>query len=43
VGRANVLCSLNRHLFNSAVRDYCRERGVLVVNDLELLALLRST
>jgi putative PIN family toxin of toxin-antitoxin system len=42
VGRADVLCTLNRHFFGSQVRNYCRERGVLVSNDLDLLALLRS-
>ena len=42
VGRADVLCTLNRHFFSSAVRGYCRERGVLVASDLEVLALLRQ-
>ena len=42
VGRADALCTLNRHFFHSAVRDYCRERGVLVVSDLDLLDLLRK-
>jgi putative PIN family toxin of toxin-antitoxin system len=42
VGRANVLCTLNRHFYDPSVRDYCRERGVLVANDLELLDLLRA-
>ena len=39
----NALCTLNRHFFRSEVRDYCRERGVLVVNDLHLLELMRTT
>ena len=43
VGRADALCTLNRHFFSSEVRDYCRERGVLIANDLDLLDLLRST
>jgi putative PIN family toxin of toxin-antitoxin system len=43
VGRADALCTLNRHFFRSEVRDYCRERGVLVLNDLDLLDLLRTT
>jgi putative PIN family toxin of toxin-antitoxin system len=41
VGRADALCTLNRDFFNPLVRDYCRERGVLITNDLELLSLLR--
>ena len=43
VGRADALCALNRHFVSSEVRDYCRERGVLIANDLDLLDLLRST
>jgi hypothetical protein len=42
VGRADALCTLNRDLFTPLVRDYCRERGVLIANDVELLGLLRS-
>jgi putative PIN family toxin of toxin-antitoxin system len=42
VGRADALCTLNRDFFNPLVRDYCRERGVLILNDVELLNLLRS-
>jgi predicted nucleic acid-binding protein len=42
VGRADALCTLNRHFFNPLVRDYCRDRGVLIANDVELLGLLRS-
>ena len=40
VGRADALCTLNRHFFHPAVAGYCRDRGVLIVTDLELLALL---
>jgi len=42
VGRADALCTLNQDFFNLLVRDYCRERGVLIANDTELLSLLRS-
>jgi putative PIN family toxin of toxin-antitoxin system len=42
VGRADALCTLNRDFFDPLVRAYCRERGVLIAGDLELLALLRS-
>jgi putative PIN family toxin of toxin-antitoxin system len=42
IGRADALCTLNRHFFSSKVRDYCRERGVVIVNDLDLLDILRT-
>jgi putative PIN family toxin of toxin-antitoxin system len=42
VGRADALCTLNRHFFNCGVGDYCRERGVVIVNDLDLLDILRT-
>jgi len=42
IGRADVLCTLNRDFYNPSVRDYCRERGVLISNDIDLLRLLRG-
>ncbi|MEX2091069.1 MAG: putative toxin-antitoxin system toxin component, PIN family [Pirellulales bacterium] len=42
VGRAEYLCSLDRHLFRPEVQAHCAQRGVRVVTDVELLALLRS-
>ena len=42
VGRADVLCTLNRHFFHPSVLDYCRQRGVLVATDVEMLDFLRS-
>jgi putative PIN family toxin of toxin-antitoxin system len=42
VGRADVLCTLNRDFYHSSVRDYCRERGVLVASDVEVLGLVQS-
>jgi putative PIN family toxin of toxin-antitoxin system len=41
-GHADALCTLNRDFYHPSVRDYCRERGVLVLNDVELLHLLRA-
>ncbi len=41
IGRADALCTLNRDLYNSAVLDYCRERGVLIASDVDMLRLLR--
>jgi putative PIN family toxin of toxin-antitoxin system len=42
MGRADALCTLNRDFFNPSVRDYCRDRGVLIANEVELLGLLRQ-
>src|SRR6266481_2822884 len=42
VGRADALCTLNRDFYAPSVRKYCRERGVLVSDDIDLLRLLRS-
>jgi len=41
VGRADALCTLNRHFYHPAVVEYCRERGVLIVGEVDLLNLLR--
>jgi putative PIN family toxin of toxin-antitoxin system len=41
VGQADALCTLNRDFYHPFVRNYCRERGVLIANDVELLSLLR--
>jgi len=41
-GQADALCTLNRHFYHPAVRDYCRERGVLIASDVDILNLLRS-
>ena len=42
IGRADALCTLNRDFYNPSVRDYCRKRGVLISNDVDLLRLLRG-
>ena len=42
VGRADLLCTLNRHFFHPSVFDYCQQRGVLVATDVEMLDILRS-
>jgi putative PIN family toxin of toxin-antitoxin system len=41
-GRADALCTLDRHLFQPAVVDHCRQQGVEVMADIELLARLRE-
>lgn len=42
IGRADALCTLNRDFNNSAVIAYCRERGVMIANDVDILRFLRS-
>jgi hypothetical protein len=41
MGKADALCTLNRHFYATAVVQYCKERGVLIANDVELLNALR--
>ena len=40
-GRADVLCTRDRHLFQPGVIAFCRAHGVRVMNDLESLLRLR--
>jgi putative PIN family toxin of toxin-antitoxin system len=42
IGRANALCTLNRHFYAAPVREYCKDRGVLIASDVDLLRTLRS-
>jgi predicted nucleic acid-binding protein len=41
-GVADVLCMRDHHLHHSEVTQYCRSRGIEVVDDIELLARLRG-
>lgn len=41
IGRADALCTMNRDFYNPSVLGYCRERGVIIANDIEILRLLR--
>ena len=42
IGQADVLCTLNRHFYHSAVIHYCQERGIVITNDVKLLSVLRT-
>lgn len=42
VGRADVLCTVNKDFFASEVVAYCQERGILICTDVELLQALRT-
>lgn len=41
-GRADVLCTLDRHLRTLEVRGYCESRGITILTDVELLDRLRA-
>jgi len=41
-GKAQYLCSLDKHLFHSDVQAYCYRQGIRVVTDIELLAVVRT-
>lgn len=41
-GRADVLCSRDQHLYDPAVRAYCEQHGIEVIDDVALLRRLRS-
>ncbi len=41
-GRANVLCTLDRHIRTAVVQAHCAARGIRVLSDAELLAEFRK-
>lgn len=41
VGRAEILCTLNRDFYHASVLEYCKARGVLVGSDVVILDFLR--
>jgi putative PIN family toxin of toxin-antitoxin system len=41
-GQADLLCTLDRHLHNPAVVDFCSRQGLRVLKDADLLAELRT-
>ena len=36
-GRVDVICTLDHHFYQDQVRDYCRERMIEIMDDIELL------
>lgn len=42
VGRADVICTRDKHLFQPRVLEYCGDRGIQMLRDVDLLALLRQ-
>ena len=41
-GRANVICTLDRHFYGDKVRGYCGERMIEIMDDVKLLGWLRQ-
>ena len=41
-GNADVLCTRDRHFLKEAVRSHCATHGIRIMDDLDLLQLLRS-
>ena len=41
-GQADYLCTRNRHLFSTDVLAYCSQHGLQLMDDLQLLELLRN-
>ena len=42
IGKADVLCTLDKHLVQPGVVQYCTNHGIRVVRDVVLLPLLRA-
>lgn len=42
VGRAEILCTLNRDFYHPDVLEYCKDRGVLIASDVDILHLMRG-
>jgi predicted nucleic acid-binding protein len=42
VGKAAVLCTLDKHLHQPPVVDFCAKHGVRILKDADLLAELRN-
>jgi uncharacterized protein len=42
-GKADTLCTLDRHFFEPEVIQFCEKRGIALLNDVELMRQLAST
>lgn len=42
IGQADVLCTLDRHLFHADVVAHCRAHAIEIMNDIDLLRVLRE-
>lgn len=43
LSKAQILCTLDRHLHHAAVTTYCSDRGIAVLSDRELIHRLRGS
>ena len=41
-GGADVLCTLDAHFYEDAVQSFCAQKGVKIMDDVELLRLIRN-
>ena len=41
-GKAEYLCTLDEHFYETPVVEFCSERGIQVISDLNLLRLVRG-
>ena len=41
-GRADVLCAMDRDFYAPGVIDFCHQHGIQIMNDVDLLRLLRT-
>jgi putative PIN family toxin of toxin-antitoxin system len=41
-GKASVLCTLDAHFHEESVELFCKQKGIAIMDDVELLRLLRS-
>lgn len=41
-GRAEVLCTRDAHFYHESVREFCLQTGIAIMDDLELLQVIRS-
>ena len=41
-GQVDVICTLDKHLLHPDVQAYCAQHNILIMSDVELLALLRQ-
>jgi putative PIN family toxin of toxin-antitoxin system len=41
-GKADFLCTLDKHFFEEPVPDFCADRGITVITDIDLLKKVRQ-
>jgi putative PIN family toxin of toxin-antitoxin system len=41
-GRAEYLCTLDRHFYDEAIGEFCARRGITIITDVDLIRLVRA-